>query len=57
MARRRARYSGNTIEIDPIIRLWLLRILVPLGGASRVFTFAWVSQRRFGHGTWFGTLG
>ena len=32
MARRRARYSGNTIEIDPIIRLWLLRILVPLGG-------------------------
>ncbi len=32
MARRRARYSGNAIEIDPIIRLWLLRILVPLGG-------------------------
>lgn len=32
MARRRARYSGNSIEIDPVIRLWLLRILVPLGG-------------------------
>ncbi|MBK8134160.1 MAG: ATP-binding protein [Gammaproteobacteria bacterium] len=32
MARRRARYSGNPIEIDPVIRLWLLRILVPLGG-------------------------
>ena len=32
MARRRTRYSGNAIEIDPIIRLWLLRILVPLGG-------------------------
>lgn len=32
MARRRARYFGNTIDIDPIIRLWLLRILVALGG-------------------------
>ncbi len=32
MARRRARYTGNTIEVDSIIRLWLLRILVSLGG-------------------------
>lgn len=32
MARRRARYTGNAIDTDPIIRLWLLRILVALGG-------------------------
>lgn len=32
MARRCARSSGTAIEIDPVIRLWLLRILVPLGG-------------------------
>ena len=32
MVRRRARYTGNAIDTDPIIRLWLLRILVALGG-------------------------
>ncbi len=32
MRRRRTQYSGNSIEVEPIIRLWLLRILVPLGG-------------------------
>lgn len=36
MVRRRARYAGNAIDIDPISCLWLLRILVPLG-ASREF--------------------
>lgn len=32
MARSRARYTGSAIDTDPIIRLWLLRILVALGG-------------------------
>jgi len=32
MARRNSIYSDNETEIDPIIRIWLLRILVPLGG-------------------------
>lgn len=32
MARRRARYLGNAIDTDPVIRLWLLRILIALGG-------------------------
>lgn len=32
MARRRSIYTGNTVDIDPLIRLWLLRILVPMGG-------------------------
>lgn len=32
MARRRARYTGNAIDTDPVIRLWLLRILIALGG-------------------------
>lgn len=32
MARRRARYPGNAIDTDPVIRLWLLRILIALGG-------------------------
>ena len=32
MARRRARYTANAVDPDPIILLWLLRILVPLGG-------------------------
>lgn len=32
MARRRSIYTGNSVEIDPLIRLWLLRILVPMGG-------------------------
>ncbi len=32
MARRRASYTGSPIDIEPVIRLWLLRILVPMGG-------------------------
>lgn len=32
MLRRRTRYAGNAINIDPIIHRWLLRILVALGG-------------------------
>lgn len=32
MARRRSRRIGNTVDPDPITLLWLLRILVPLGG-------------------------
>lgn len=32
MASRRTRYPDNEIDTDPVIRLWLLRILVPLGG-------------------------
>ena len=32
MARRRSRYTANAVDSDPIILLWLLRILVPLGG-------------------------
>lgn len=32
MARRRSRYTATADDIDPVIRLWLLRILVPLGG-------------------------
>ena len=36
MARRRARYSVNTLDADPIIHLLLLRILVALG-AHREF--------------------
>lgn len=32
MARRRASYTGSAIDIEPVIRLWLLRILVPMGG-------------------------
>ena len=31
MARRRSRYTANAAGPDPIILLWLLRILVPLG--------------------------
>lgn len=32
MARRRSLFNTNTVDSDPIIILWLLRILVPLGG-------------------------
>lgn len=32
MAKHRTRNADHAIHIDPIIRLWLLRILVPLGG-------------------------
>lgn len=32
MARRRARYTTNSVAPDPVILLWLFRILVPLGG-------------------------
>ena len=32
MARCRSRYTANAVDPDPIILLWLLRILVPLGG-------------------------
>lgn len=32
MARRSSRYTSNALHPDPIILLWLLRILVPLGG-------------------------
>lgn len=32
MASRRTRNTGVVIESDPIIRLWLLRLLMPLGG-------------------------
>ncbi len=32
MARRRSRCTANAVGPDPIILLWLLRILVPLGG-------------------------
>ena len=32
MARCRSRYTANAVDSDPIILLWLLRILVPLGG-------------------------
>lgn len=32
MAKRRAAISYNPGSIEPIIRLWLLRVLVPLGG-------------------------
>lgn len=36
MPRRRSRYTANAVAPDPIILLWLLRILVPLG-AHREF--------------------
>ncbi len=32
MARRRSRNAANSVDLDPLIRLWLLRVLVPLGG-------------------------
>ena len=32
MTRRRSRFVANEIDIAPIFRLWLLRMLVPLGG-------------------------
>lgn len=32
MVKRRSRYTANAVHPDPIIVLWLLRILVPLGG-------------------------
>lgn len=32
MTRWRTRYSMNTLDINPVIHLWLLRILVTLGG-------------------------
>lgn len=32
MARRRSRYTANSADPGPAILLWLLRILVPLGG-------------------------
>ena len=32
MARRRYRNAANSVDLDPLIRLWLLRVLVPLGG-------------------------
>lgn len=32
MARRRSHSAASAVDLDPIIRLWLLRILVPLGG-------------------------
>ena len=33
MVRLRSRNTSNTVtKLDPIIHLWLLRILVPLGG-------------------------
>lgn len=32
MARRRSHYTSNATDFNPIILLWLLRILVPLGG-------------------------
>ena len=32
MARCRSRYTANAVDPDPIILLWLLRMLVPLGG-------------------------
>ena len=32
MAKRRAAISYNPGSVEPIIRLWLLRVLVPLGG-------------------------
>jgi len=35
MAKRRASISYNPGSIEPIIRLWLLRVLVPLGGGRQ----------------------
>jgi len=32
MVRRRSHSTANAVDLDPILRLWLLRILVPLGG-------------------------
>ena len=32
MARQRARYSAHAVTLNPVVRLWLLRILVSLGG-------------------------
>ena len=32
MARRRSRNAVSSVDLDPLIRLWLLRVLVPLGG-------------------------
>ena len=32
MTRYRSRYTADEVDVDPIILLWLLRILVPLGG-------------------------
>lgn len=32
MPRRRSRYALNAVHLDPVIHLWLLRILVLLGG-------------------------
>jgi SpoVK/Ycf46/Vps4 family AAA+-type ATPase len=52
MIRRRSRYTANAADPDPIILLWLLRILVPLGG-HREF----VGSHGFNNDTLAGVLG
>ncbi len=52
MARRHPRYASNAGDSDPIIRLWLLRILVPLGGHR-----AFVSTHGFNNDTLAEVLG
>ena len=46
MARRTTYSSCNPASVEPIIRLWLLRILVPLGGYRE-----FVNQHRFNNDT------
>src|SRR6266581_651213 len=50
--RRRSCYSKMSLDIAPIVRLWLLRLLVPLG-AQRAF----VSMHGFGNDALAETLG
>jgi len=35
MVIRHFRYASHAVDIPPLIRLWLLRILVPLGGQRK----------------------
>ena len=38
--RRNPRRSLNPLDIPPIVRLWLLRILVPLGGYREFISYS-----------------
>jgi len=44
MARNRSKHTSNTTAVDPIVRLWLLRILVTLGRHREFMTSKGVSN-------------
>ena len=48
----RSRYKHTPVDIEPIVRLWILRLLIPLGG-HREF----ISQHGFGNDTLAEVLG